>query len=103
MLDYIQWTIDNKGAIIIQGAGTELIKHWNLVFPYVDYTNADQPPLTLDTAIFIAGTGTAGVITQTTTDRELRTPEAAITVPVQDETGDQQPHLFVIYPKNDGC
>jgi hypothetical protein len=105
MLDYIQWTIDNRGAIIDQGSGSarvNLLKHWNDVFPYVDYTGTNQP-LNVDTAIFVPGTGTAGVITQSTTNRELRTPEAAITVPVQDVTGDQRPHLFVIYPKTDGC
>jgi hypothetical protein len=106
MLAYIQWTIDNRGAIIDQGSGSarvNLLAHWNTVFPYVGYTGVDQP-LTVDTTIFVDGIGTAGVITQLTSDRELRTPEAAITVPVQDEeTGDARPHLFVIYPLADGC
>jgi hypothetical protein len=103
MLAYIQWTIDNKDAIQAPATFETLISHWNTVFPYVGYTGADQPA-GVPASVLETGTGAAGVITQATVNREIRTPVAALTLPVQSTTlGDPRPHLFVIYPRGNNC
>lgn len=97
MLTYVQFTIDMFKAeqIVAPDTGTvegALLAHWNLTFPYVGYTAPGLPVSVLGPL------GAAGVITQTTVDRELRAAEAAITVPHQLVTGDQRGHLFTINP-----
>jgi hypothetical protein len=106
MMTYVQWTIGHTANELAPSTGTRysaLINHWNTVFPYVGYTGNDVPPKSLPDAILNDSGGVAGVITQSTTNRELRTPIAALTLPVQNSTGDQRPHLFVIYPLGNNC
>jgi hypothetical protein len=103
MLAYIQWTIDNRGSIITQASGGKLgnlVVHWNTVFPYVDYTGADQPS-NVDTAIF-SPNGAAKVVPAGIQD-SLNAANAAMTVYPQLPTGDQRDHLFVLYPINSNC
>lgn len=105
MLSYIQWTIDTKASLQTPKTGTAysaLITHWNTVFSYVGYTGADAP-VGVPEIVLNGGGGVAGVITQLTGNRELRTPIAALTLPMQYPTGDERPHLFVIYPFGNSC
>jgi hypothetical protein len=104
MVDYVGWTIANRSAIITQKKGTansNLLVHWNTVYPYAGYTGQDQPQ---DTAVIHAleADGAVGVINWTTT-AELAATNAAMTVPAQDAAGDQRNHLYVIYPRPASC
>ena len=101
MLDYIQWTIDNR--LVNRKAGATdamLLTHWNTVFPYAGYTGADQPS-TVPTSIFTAD-GAAKVI-DWNVGGEITAANAALTEFVQDSAGDQRDHLFVIYPIDANC
>ncbi|MEO8193904.1 MAG: hypothetical protein ABI681_08625 [Gemmatimonadales bacterium] len=104
MLDYIQWTIDNRGAILAQRsgatAGAALLAHWNTVFPFVGYIGQDQP-LTVPESIFTSD-GAAGVV-DGNAQRELTATNAAVTIYAQDAAGDQRDHLIVIYPIAANC
>lgn len=102
MLAYVQFTIDQHklGNVKTPGAGTAgdaVLTHWDYAFPYVDYPSPNLP-----SSVF-GPEGAAGVITQTTANRELAAENAAITVPIQLPAGDQRPHLFVIHPLDDDC
>lgn len=107
MLTYIQWTIDNRGSIITQSTGTaevNLLFHWNTVFPYVGYTGVDAPTA-VDTAIFDA-TGAVQVVPNPVDSVEIAPANhlAAMMIYRQNAgTGDQRPHLFVIYPREANC
>jgi hypothetical protein len=102
MLNYIQWTIDNRTVNRKAGAtDAMLLTHWNSVFPYVGYTNADQPS-SVPTTIFTAA-GAAKVIDWNAED-EISVPgAAALTQYIQNSGGDQRDHLFVIYPIGANC
>jgi hypothetical protein len=101
MLNYIQWTIDNRLVNRKTGAtDAMLLTHWNTVFPYAGYTGDDQPA-SVPTTIFTVD-GAAKVIDGNQTD-ELTAANAAMTVTAQEPTGDQRDHLFVIYPISPNC
>ena len=99
MLDYIQWTIDNRGTRKAGTTDAQLLVHWNTVFPYVGYTGADQP-LNVPDSVFT--TGGAKVIDGGVTD-SLNTINAALTFFAQNTGGDLRDHLFVIYPIPANC
>ena len=100
MLDYIQWTIDNRGARRTGTTDAQLLAHWNTVFPYVGYTGNDQPTAVPST---IFSTGAVGVI-DGDEQGEISVPNAAaLTSYVQDANGDARDHLFVIYPITANC
>jgi hypothetical protein len=100
MLDYIQWTIDNRGARKAGTTDAQLLTHWNTVFPYVGYVGNDQPS-SVPTTIFTVD-GAAKVIDGNQTG-ELTAANAALTAYAQNATGDQRDHLFVIYPISPNC
>jgi len=105
MLDYVQWSITNRDAIIAQAAGTKeanLLVHWNTVFSYVGYTGDDQPS-TVPLSIF-TDSGAVKVI-DWNEEAEIKPTDgnAALTSFSQDPAGDQRDHLFVIYPIPSGC
>jgi hypothetical protein len=107
MMTYVQWTIGHTSKQLTPRTGTvygALLTHWNDVFPYVGYTG-DNQPANVPESILDGSGGAAGVITQATPaeNREIRTRIAALTLDVQSPTGDQRPHLFVIYPLNNSC
>jgi hypothetical protein len=99
MLDYIQWTIDNRTNRKSGTTNGQLISHWNTVFPYVGYTGADQP-LNVPDSVFTVGA--AKVIDGGQTG-ELTAPNAALTFYAQSTGGDLRDHLFVIYPIPANC
>ena len=102
MLDYIQWTIENR--LVNRKAGATdamLLTHWNTVFPYSGYTGADQPS-TVPTSIF--GTDGAAEVIDWNVGGEISVPNAAaLTSYVQDSAGDKRDHLFVIYSIPANC
>lgn len=101
MLDYIQWTIDNRLVNRKSGAtDAMLLTHWNTVFPFVGYVGNNQPSA-VPTSIFTVD-GAAKVIDWNTTG-ELTAANAALTSYPQLATGDQRDHLFVIYPISPNC
>ncbi len=103
MLFYIAWTISNRAAIIPQNSGTpesNLLGHWNTVFPYVGYTGEDQPSA-VPVSIF-SPAGAAGVVPWNA-QGEVAAAAAAITSYPQDASGDRRDHLLVIYPIPANC
>ena len=101
MLDYIQWTIDNRTTNRKSGAtDAMLLTHWNTVFPYVGYTGNDQPT-SVPLSIFTAD-GAAGVI-DGDEEGDITATNAALTAFPQDTDGDNRDHLFVIYPIGANC
>lgn len=103
MLSYVQWTLDNKSAIVTQRKGTKesnLLDHWNTTFPYVGYVGQDQPSA-VPIAIF-STEGAVGVIAGNA-QGEITADNAALTSYPQNANGDQRSHLFVIYPINPNC
>ena len=102
MLDYIQWTIDNRGnrKIATNDANDGiLITHWKTVFGYVGFTGSDSPDNVPDS---VFRTGGAKVIDNGVTD-SLNTINAALTFYNQVPDGDIGDHLFVIYPIPANC
>ena len=100
MLDYIQWTIANRGSVKSTAPLALFLTHWKTVFPYVDYTGDDAPNNVPD-SIFLKG-GAAKVIHWDVED-SLNATNAALTSRAQNVNGDQRDHLFVIYPIAAGC
>lgn len=101
MLDYIQWTIDNRLVNRKSGATDALLlTHWNTVFPYSGYSGANQPS-TVPTSIF--GAEGAAEVIKWDVGGEITAANAALTQYIQDSNGDQRDHLFVIYPISANC
>ena len=100
MLDYIEWTIDNRLARKAGATDAMLIAHWNTVFPYAGYTGTDQPT-NVPASLFTDGA--VGVIDWTETGEVEIPNKAALTSYPQDANGDQRDHLFVIYPIAANC
>ena len=100
MLDYIQWTIDNRLPRRAGATDAMLIAHWNTVFPYAGYTGIDQPSNVPDSVFRV---GAVGVIDYTDTGEVEIQDKAALTSYPQDANGDQRDHLFVIYPIQANC
>jgi hypothetical protein len=99
MLQYIQFTINHR--LVDNYSDTQLLTHWNTVFPYVGFTGSSQP-LNLPIDSVFGPSGAAKVIKWNVTD-EIRATNAALTQTAQDSDGDQRDHLFVIYPISANC
>lgn len=104
MLAYVQFTINayDSGKVEAQKVGTTkegaLVAHWDSVFTYVGYPAPNLPVSVL------GAEGAVGVITQATTNRELKAAHAAVTVPVSAQQGVNQPgRLISIYPITSGA
>lgn len=101
MLKYVQFTIDQQaaGTVKPQQSGTvarAILSNWDLTFPYVGY-EAPQ----LSDAVF-GPDGAVGVIAQSSSHREISAEDAALSLPVQNGSGDPRGHLFSITPASHG-
>ncbi|HEX2721425.1 MAG TPA: hypothetical protein VHM24_00805 [Gemmatimonadaceae bacterium] len=105
LLEYVRFILTQwPTAILTPVSGdkeTNFLAHIDAVFLYVGYPAPALPhssnggPLGPD--------GGLKVISQTDTDRELRVPDAALTLPVQDGAGDARAHLFALFPDPSAC
>jgi hypothetical protein len=101
MLDYVQWTINNRGVLRSSATDAMLITHWDTVFPYVGYSDSVDRPTYVPVSVFTAE-GRAKVIHYDVTDT-ANARNAALEHRAQNANGELRDHLFVMYPTTAGC